>query len=852
MSAKKVVSMVFILLIGATGLSAALTYSPASPRTGETVTFTLTPSGAQIGSISWNFGDGSPVQSGTSLTISHVYAAVGSYVAKASYAILANPLVTDQATVTVIDPRQISYSPPQPKAGQSITFTALNFYSACIRWDFGDGMVKNGSAGESHTYAIAGIYIVRAYEECGGTYGAAATVSVAEEVAPPPSQPSLTVSFVSLYFSGGRPEVSVGKDFAPLQAFADLQVAGSGLLQCQWLVDDVVIKSDTLAVSFGNKFTFDSGKVPGLPTSIPGQHRVTLRFQQPAVGFAIPAITYFVAVKGPAPVIRKVTPGLLAPGSEYKLDLEGAGLTPDTEISFPAPLAVVKRATILSETRAEVTVFVAPTAGPGVKEVTARNPYGQTNGPGQVRVVVIPKSPPDKTSPQASKVSILDSSIMDLLKKMPRINGWIDCYPYASPPFVDAVISLVKDDQPVTGAEVKVDGMLLTPGVPNPAYYSAKLNMDIPLGHQFTVSVSVDGNTYVGTGGKVDNIVQVIKPADGTTINPKLIQQIDVQWTYSSGIEPVYLHVEYEGPPYHQPILLETVAADHYVMPTSLIPGSVGRLGVFLSKEYAPVVFAGPAALTSSVHVFQSVFRPQKELILSDRKPPKVPSSSQAATVHDSSFQALLKNLPQIFGAIEIDSFVRHVPPYAFGCFLIGKEGKIVSDAIVKVDGILVPHAEEYPDNPGIYCGGMADEDIPVGHRFEVSVTVDGATYTGKSEPIDSIARMIMPKDGTTMSLSRTPVIKFDWFYSNGVFPVRLTVTFWGEGGSSITLFDQMVNADRAAVSTAAIPPGSKGTIQVGLMKEFSNVIMDGMVRFTSNITLGLGKNKNIWIHVID
>jgi PKD repeat protein len=142
MRIKKVLGLVFVLLVGAKGLWASLNFSPASPRTGETVTFTLSPSKPLAGSITWDFGDGSPGQSGTSLTVTHVYAAVGSYTAKATYLVVQSPIpVTDQATVQITNPRQISFAPPQPKAGQAMTFSAISFYSSCIQWDFGDGTV---------------------------------------------------------------------------------------------------------------------------------------------------------------------------------------------------------------------------------------------------------------------------------------------------------------------------------------------------------------------------------------------------------------------------------------------------------------------------------------------------------------------------------------------------------------------------------------------------------------------------------------------------------------------------------------------------------------------------------------
>jgi PKD repeat protein len=942
-----------IMMAARASLQAAISYSPPTPKTGETVAFTLSPSGAPVGAISWNFGDGSPVQSGTSLTATHVYAAVGSFTASASYITLNSAIPKiDQATVTVINPRQINFSPPQPKAGQAVAFTALNYYSSCIRWDFGDGEVRNGTATESHTYANAGSYTVRAYEECGGTYGAEVIVTVAftsprqivfsppqpkagqavtftaqnffsacirwdfgdvtikngaateshtyanagsytvrayeecgstygaeitvtvakqDEEPPPvnPSKPTLAVSIINLYFTGGKANVSVAKDFAGLQAFADIQVAGTGILQWQWLVDGMAVKADTLAVSFSNKFSLDSGKVPGLPTSIPGRHLVTLRFQNPKTDFTIPVITYFVGLRGPAPVIRRVMPATLTPGSEYKLDLEGAELTPDTEIVFPAPLALLKKAIILSSTRAQAIVFVPPTAGNGAKAVTAQNEYGQSNGPGQVTIVTRQKIPSDKIPSQAAKSPASPSPAIDQMKTIPRIMGQIDCYPFASPPFADARVQLItNDDQVISNAIVKVDGVLLISSGPTSPTYTATVNLDVPLGHQFTVSVSVNGITYNGTGGKIDNIVQVVKPPNRATINPLETTQIDFQWTYSSGSEPMQLYVKFMSPPPEIVLFSDQVAADHVSVSTSPILNTTGPvlgwLRVFLSKEYAPVVFEGLAALKCKVLVFQSVERPQIELVVSDRKqvppadseqalPPKpgptkvllmkktgtTPAQETAAQPPAGEFQTQLNTTPTLNGHITYE--INTDPDSSMAArstFNFSKADGPIADAVIKVDGTVIPpNLNNLPPDYG--CQGCYKYEGPwpsiaVGHVTTISISAGGTTYTGSGGPIDSFPQLVKPADGATISLQQTPLLNLQWTGAGGIVPVFVRVGFHGGGGYK-ELFNGQVSTDHAQVHLNSLPAGSTGLLTVSLTKECNRMIMDGMMRFTSS-----------------
>lgn len=116
------ISLVAILVfIQCLGLSAALNFSPPQPRSGEIVAFTLRVSGPVPRVVTWDFGDGSPKQAGGALATTHVYAAIGSYTAKASYKPATGMLLTEQATVRVINPRRSETSPASSVSASSIT-----------------------------------------------------------------------------------------------------------------------------------------------------------------------------------------------------------------------------------------------------------------------------------------------------------------------------------------------------------------------------------------------------------------------------------------------------------------------------------------------------------------------------------------------------------------------------------------------------------------------------------------------------------------------------------------------------------------------------------------------------------
>jgi hypothetical protein len=441
------------------------------------------------------------------------------------------------------------------------------------------------------------------------------------------------------------------------------------------------------------------------------------------------------------------------------------------------------------------------------------------------------------------------------------------------------MICLLRNDQSVSDAIVKVDGTTLTYGggaAPYGVYYHAKLPLDNPLGHQFTVSVSVDGNTYTGSGGKINNIVQMVKPTNGTTINPKQTEQIDFQWTYSSGSEPMQLYIKCTNPPPEIVLFSQPVAADHVSVSTSPISSTIGWLHVFLSKEYAPVVFTGMAALTSNVHVLQSLFRPQIELVVSDRKqapisdseqaiPPKpgptevllmkktgtTPEQATEAQPAEPAIVTELNKTPTLNGHITYE--INTDPDSSMAArstFNFSKADGPIADAVIKVDGTVIPpNLNNLPPDYG--CNGCYKYEGPwpviaVGHVTTISVTTNGTTYTGSGGPIDSFPQLVKPADGATISLQQTPLLNLQWTGAGGIVPVVVNVTFRG-GGKHVTLYNSQVYTDHVQVHLVkpydGIPEGATGLITVSLTKECNRMVMDGMMRFTSSPHVVVHKN---------
>ncbi len=164
-----------------------------------TSTSTTNPSGQQIESYQWNFGDG---QTGTGQNVSHTYAQPGTYQVTLTVS-NGNGHCTDQITKTVTvygqptsnftytsvckgNPTQFTSTATAPN-GQQIT---------SYQWNFGDGQTGSGQT-VSHTYAQAGDYqVTHTVGVGGGDCNGQITQTVPVYASPVPSataQPSTVI-----------------------------------------------------------------------------------------------------------------------------------------------------------------------------------------------------------------------------------------------------------------------------------------------------------------------------------------------------------------------------------------------------------------------------------------------------------------------------------------------------------------------------------------------------------------------------------------------------------------------------------------------------------------------------------
>src|SRR5207249_8197029 len=109
-------------------LTASFPYSPSSPQTGQTITFTASASGGTPAYVfSWSFGDNS---TGTGASVTHSYSSAGIFVVILTVKDSGSPqqTATSQQALPVTSPpppltTSFSYSPLSPEAGQHVEFT---------------------------------------------------------------------------------------------------------------------------------------------------------------------------------------------------------------------------------------------------------------------------------------------------------------------------------------------------------------------------------------------------------------------------------------------------------------------------------------------------------------------------------------------------------------------------------------------------------------------------------------------------------------------------------------------------------------------------------------------------------
>jgi PKD repeat protein len=191
------------ITIGNRAPAASFDFTPATPLSGENVTFTSTSSDpdGSIASQAWDLDNDGEFDDGTAASVSHSFPTSGTKTVRLR--VTDNEGLTDDATKTVTVGNRapspsFGYSPPFPVTGQAITFTSTSSDPdgsiASQAWDLdNDGSFDDGTASSaSHSFPTSGSKTVRLMVTDNDGTSAVATSSVSVGGRPPVA--SFTVS----------------------------------------------------------------------------------------------------------------------------------------------------------------------------------------------------------------------------------------------------------------------------------------------------------------------------------------------------------------------------------------------------------------------------------------------------------------------------------------------------------------------------------------------------------------------------------------------------------------------------------------------------------------------------------
>jgi PKD repeat protein len=166
--------------------------TPTSGKTPLTVSFSSSGSTDSDGTItgySWDFGDGSSLD--TSANPSHTYATAGTYTAKLT--VTDDDGATDSGTVSVhvadnLPPTAVAAATPASgPAPLAVSLSSTGSVDpdgtiASYDWDFGDSSPHASTGSATHTYTAAGVYTatLKVTDDNGATGTATATVTVTD------------------------------------------------------------------------------------------------------------------------------------------------------------------------------------------------------------------------------------------------------------------------------------------------------------------------------------------------------------------------------------------------------------------------------------------------------------------------------------------------------------------------------------------------------------------------------------------------------------------------------------------------------------------------------------------------
>ncbi|MBE0664234.1 MAG: hypothetical protein IH584_00320, partial [Candidatus Aminicenantes bacterium] len=260
--------------------------APENPRVDQPVD--IQAYGFKSDSIDWNFGDGSPAQTYSTL-VSHRYMNPGTFIITAKEHNMDLPLAS-KAIVVLPENRSLVLSIPELRMDEPLTVKALNFRGQLILWNFGDGTVVSGPATMTHIYKLPGNYLIIARDENGASEK---KIQAKVKILGISDQVNLEIAEITL--DNGKYYKVVPKNSKNIRALLKMKMRGTGIVSGYWIINNQPFEFFNETVYQGQIKTIFTKEIPGLPVFDPGMHTITVQLTRPESETVVfPTLRYFV------------------------------------------------------------------------------------------------------------------------------------------------------------------------------------------------------------------------------------------------------------------------------------------------------------------------------------------------------------------------------------------------------------------------------------------------------------------------------------------------------------------------------------------------------------------------------
>ncbi len=283
---------------------------PAEIIAGEEIAMQLQNAGP--GNFTWKFSDGES-RSGPELR-GKSFRSPGPH--KITVVDAAGKYPPLEKTVQVLpDTRSLKSSSGFILPKETVTFTTRNFRGPGVRWDFGDGMVKeNGLASEKHTYEALGRYPVKAID-----FNGRSSKVFNAEVVVVDMTPGFEVSALEFSFDNGKYYRVVGKNSPAPGYQLRIKARGRGVLSGQFMLDNMSIGLFQMVVQENQAAVLPRAQMAVLPMIDMGLHELTLKLTNYAFNRRIPIIKYFVTAAGVIQIVAPLIDAKVPAGEKVNL-----------------------------------------------------------------------------------------------------------------------------------------------------------------------------------------------------------------------------------------------------------------------------------------------------------------------------------------------------------------------------------------------------------------------------------------------------------------------------------------------------------------------------------------------------